>query len=134
MGAKKLSDADKAQAVLDLLQGQRTLAEICNRYGISPTYLYKLRDRALEAVKVALAGGEKQDLSRERQLELKLHRAKQRSGHQATLVTRAIREYNEEHPHSSLAGLSPDEYRQAYYEGQVTSNPKENLEITPKAA
>jgi transposase-like protein len=45
MGAKKLSDADKAQAVLDLLQGKGTMAEICNRYGISPTYLYKLRTR-----------------------------------------------------------------------------------------
>jgi len=69
MGAKKLSDADKEQAVLDLLQGKGTLAEICNRYGISPTYLYKLRDRALEAVKVAVAGGKKRDLSREQQLD-----------------------------------------------------------------
>lgn len=64
MGAKKLSDADKAQAVLDLLQGKGTMAGICNRYGISPTYLYKLRDRALEALKVAVAGGEKRDISR----------------------------------------------------------------------
>ncbi len=73
MGAKKLSDADKAQAVLELLQGKGTMAEICNRYGISPTYLYKLRDRALEALKVAVAGGEKRDISRERQLELELN-------------------------------------------------------------
>jgi len=50
------------------------------------------------------------------------------------LVPRAIREYNEEHPHSSLAFLSPDEYRQAYYEAQITINLKENLESTPKAA
>lgn len=50
------------------------------------------------------------------------------------LVTRAIREYNEEHPHSALAFLSPDEYRQAYYEGQVNINPKDKLEIIPKAA
>ncbi len=50
------------------------------------------------------------------------------------LVTRAIREYNEEHPHSSLTFPSPDEYRQAYYEGRATINPKGNLEITPKAA
>jgi transposase-like protein len=49
MGAKKLSDADKTQAVLDLLPGKGTMAEICNRCGISPTYLYQLRDRALEA-------------------------------------------------------------------------------------
>ena len=64
MGATKLSDADKAQAILDVLQGKGTRAEICNRYGISPTYLYRLRDRALEAVKVAVSGGEKRDISR----------------------------------------------------------------------
>lgn len=86
MGAKKLSDADKEQAVLDLLQGKGTLAEICNRYGISPTYLYKLRDRALEAIKVAVAGGGKRDLSREQQLELELKRAKQFIGDQAMVI------------------------------------------------
>ncbi len=86
MGAKKLSDADKAQAVLDLLQGKGTMAEICTRYGISPTYLYKLRDRALEALKVAVAGGEKRDISRERQLELELNRAKQLIGDQALVI------------------------------------------------
>jgi transposase-like protein len=86
MGAKKLSDADKAQAVLDLLQGKGTLAEICNRYGISPTYLCKLRDRALEAVKVAVAGGEKRDIYRERQLELELNRAQQFIGDQAMVI------------------------------------------------
>ena len=58
MPAKKLSETDKVQAVLDLIQAKGTMAEICNRYGISPTYLYKLRDRALEAVKAALAGAD----------------------------------------------------------------------------
>lgn len=43
MGAKKLSEADRTQAVMDLLQGRGALAEICTRYGISPTYLYKVR-------------------------------------------------------------------------------------------
>ena len=86
MGAKKLSDADKAQAVSDLLQGRGTMAKICDRYGISPTYLYKLRDRALEALKVVVAGGEKRDISRERQLELELNRAKQLIGDQALVI------------------------------------------------
>ncbi len=62
------------------------MAEICNRYGISPTYLYKLRDRALEALKVAVAGREKRDISRERQLELELNRAKQLIGDQALVI------------------------------------------------
>ncbi len=86
MGAKRLSDRDKAQAVLDLLQGKGTMAEICNRYGISPTYLYKLRDRAMEAIKAALAGGEKRYFSRERQLELELSRAKELIGDQAMVI------------------------------------------------
>ena len=29
---------------------------ICNRNGISPTYIYQLRERALEARRVAVAG------------------------------------------------------------------------------
>ncbi len=86
MPAKKLSETDKVQAVLDLMQAKGTMAEICNRYGISPTYLYKLRDRALEAVKVALAGADKRDLSRQRQLELELSRAKQLLGDQALVI------------------------------------------------
>lgn len=47
---------------------------------------------------------------------------------------RAVREYNAEHPHGALAFLSPDEYRQAYYAGQVDINLKDELEVTPKAA
>jgi hypothetical protein len=46
--AKKLSEIDKVQAVLDLMQAKGTVAEICNRCGINPTYLYTLRDRAPE--------------------------------------------------------------------------------------
>jgi len=49
-------------------------------------------------------------------------------------VTRAIREYNEEHPQSALAFLSPDEYRQTYSEGQINLNLENKLEGTPKAA
>jgi hypothetical protein len=33
--------------------GKVTMPEIFNCYGISPTCLFKLRDRALEAIKVA---------------------------------------------------------------------------------
>jgi putative transposase len=50
------------------------------------------------------------------------------------LVTKAIQEYNEEHPHSALAFLSPDEYRQAFYSGQININPNNNQGITLKAA
>lgn len=50
------------------------------------------------------------------------------------LVTKAIREYNEEHPHSSLAFFSPDEYRQNYFIGQAAINFNDVWEIATKAA
>lgn len=50
------------------------------------------------------------------------------------LVSRAVTEYNQEHPHSSLAYLSPDEFRRAYDRGQVHFNDEHELEITLKAA
>ncbi len=50
------------------------------------------------------------------------------------LVTRAVEEYNDEHPHSSLAFLSPNEFRRAWENGQVFINDKNKLEITLKAA
>ncbi len=55
------------------------MAEICNRDGVARPTSTKLLDRNLEALKVAVAGGEKRDISRERQLELELNRAKQSS-------------------------------------------------------
>ncbi len=38
------------------------------------------------------------------------------------LVTRAVEEYNSEHQPSSLAFLSPNEYRRAWENGQVFIN------------
>lgn len=50
------------------------------------------------------------------------------------LVSRAVSEYNQEHPHSSLGYLSPDEFRRAFDQGQVYFNDEYELEITQKAA
>ncbi|MBU2548014.1 MAG: transposase [Proteobacteria bacterium] len=86
MPVKRLSDTDKVQAVMDLLQGKGSLAEICTRYGISQTYLYKLRDRALDAVKTAVGNGRKSSLSREQQLEAELSKAKEFIGDQALVI------------------------------------------------
>lgn len=44
------------------LTGKVPMPEIFNRYRISPTYLSKSRDRALEAIKVAWAGEENDTL------------------------------------------------------------------------
>jgi len=86
MPAKRLSEEDKVQAVLDLLQGKGSHAEICTRYGMSQTYLYKLRDQALEAVKAAVGNGGNRSLTREQQLEAELVKAKQFIGDQALVI------------------------------------------------
>ena len=86
MAKKRLSEADKYRAVMDLLTGNGTLAEICSRYGISQTYLYKLRDKAQEAIKQSVGGSSKRSVSREERLEMELAKAKQFIGDQALVI------------------------------------------------
>ena len=86
MPKKKLSDQDKYQAVMDLLAGRGTHAEIGNRYGISQTYLYKLRDRVLEAVQDAVKGKKERPTGREETLEQELKQAKAFIGDQALVI------------------------------------------------
>ena len=71
---------------MDLLHGKGSLTEICNRYGLSQTYLYKLRDRALQAVSEAVKNKQKRPRTREERLERKLVKAKQLLGDQAIAI------------------------------------------------
>ena len=86
MGDRKLSDDQKYQAVMDLLQGDGTVSEICSRYGISQTYLYKLRDRAMAAVAEAVKNKQQRPRTREEQLDDELAKAKQLIGDQAIAI------------------------------------------------
>ena len=86
MANRKLSDNQKFQAVMDLLQGNGSLSEICNRYSISQTYLYKLRDRALTAVSESVKNKQERPRTREKQLEYDLSKAKQMIGDQAIAI------------------------------------------------
>ena len=86
MTKKRLSEVDKYQAVMDLMTGNGTLAEICSRYGLSQTYLYKLRDKAQEAIKQSVGGSGKRSVSREERLEMELAKAKQFIGDQALVI------------------------------------------------
>ena len=47
----KFTDEQKTAIVLDLLAGNMSHSEVCRKYGISPTYAYKLKDRALEIIR-----------------------------------------------------------------------------------
>ena len=65
MATRKLSDDQKYQAVMDLLQGNGGLSEICHRYGVSQTCLYKLRDRAIAAVAESVKNKQERPRTRE---------------------------------------------------------------------
>lgn len=86
MTTRKLSDDQKYQAVMDLLQGNGCLSEICSRYCISQTYLYKLRDRAIAAVTESVKNKQDRPRTREDRLEVELSKAKQLIGDQAIAI------------------------------------------------
>ncbi len=86
MPKKKLSDENKFNAVMDLLDGHSSTSEICNRYGISQTYLYRLRDRAADAIKTSIKAGFGRKSTEEGRLSIELEKAKQFIGDQALLI------------------------------------------------
>lgn len=86
MPKRTLTDEQKLQAVMDLIQGQDSLAVVCNRYGISQTYLYKLRDRAMEAIADSVKNKKNRPRTREEQLKSELAEAKQFCGDQAIAI------------------------------------------------
>lgn len=86
MPNSKLTDDRKYQAVLEVLQGNGSLTEICNRYSISQTYLYKLRDRALASVFEAVKNKQDRQRTREQRLDKELMKAKQLIGDQAIAI------------------------------------------------
>jgi len=50
----KFTDSQKLEIALDLLSGKLSHAEICRKYDISSTYAYKLKDRALEILRMGI--------------------------------------------------------------------------------
>jgi len=87
MPKKRVTEEDKFNAVMDLLEGRGTQAEICNRYGISQTYLYKLRDKAADAIKASLRAGFGKKSTEEGRLRHELDKAKQFIGDQALVIS-----------------------------------------------
>lgn len=47
----KFTDEQKTAIVLDLLSEKMSHSEVCRKYGISATYAYKLKDRAMEILR-----------------------------------------------------------------------------------
>lgn len=51
----KFTDEQKLAIVLDLLSAKLSHAEVCRKYGISSTYAYKLKDRAMEILRANIS-------------------------------------------------------------------------------
>jgi len=51
MREQKFTDEQKMEVALDLLSGKLSHGEVCRKYGISSTYAYKLKDRAMEILR-----------------------------------------------------------------------------------
>ncbi len=49
--ALKFTDEQKQEIALELISGKALLSEVCRKYGISSTYAYKLKDRALDLLR-----------------------------------------------------------------------------------
>lgn len=81
-----LTDDQKQQAVLELIQGKDSTAGICTRFHVSQTYLYKLRDRALAAMAEAVKNQRERPRSDEERLQKELEHAKQFIGDQAIVI------------------------------------------------
>lgn len=82
----KFTDEQKFEIALDLVSGKLSHSEICRKWGISATYAYKLKDRALELLRNGMnrpAG--KPDAKVER-LEKKVADLEQLAGDQALAI------------------------------------------------
>ena len=86
MPKKTLSDEAKYHAVMDVLEGRDSAAEICTGYGISQTYFYKLRDKAAAAIPASLKVGFGRKSTEAGQLSHELEKAKQFIGDQMLLI------------------------------------------------
>lgn len=51
MREQKFTDEQKMEIALALLSGKLSHGEVCRKYGISSTYAYKLKDRAMEILR-----------------------------------------------------------------------------------
>ena len=58
---RKFTPQFKSQVVLQLLSGERSIAELCRREGINPNMYYKWSKEFLEAGKARLTGDTKRE-------------------------------------------------------------------------
>jgi transposase-like protein len=86
----KFSDEQKFEIVLDLLAGKLSHSEICRKHGISATYAYKLKDRAVEILRKGIGHPQGRIDTGAEKLEKRIADLEELAGDQA-LVIRAFK-------------------------------------------
>ena len=86
----KFSDEQKFEIALDLISGKLSHGEICRKYGISSTYAYKIKDRALEILRNGITRPPGKPDAKEEKLRKRVADLEQLAGDQA-LAIRALK-------------------------------------------
>ena len=82
----KFTEEQKYEIALELLAGKLSHGEVCRKFGISSTYAYKVKDRALEVLRdgIGMPAG-KPDGETERLIQ-KVEDLEQLAGDQALVI------------------------------------------------
>jgi transposase-like protein len=82
----KFTDEQKYEIALDLVSGKLSHAEICRKWGISSTYAYKLKDRALEVLRQGIVKPVGRPDAKTESLEHRVRELEQLAGDQALAI------------------------------------------------
>ena len=82
----KFTDEQKYEIALDLVSGKLSHAEICRKWGISTTYAYKLKDRALEVLRQGIVKPVGRPDGKTEALEHRVRELEQLAGDQALAI------------------------------------------------
>ncbi|MGH9449336.1 MAG: hypothetical protein ACRD11_02235 [Terriglobia bacterium] len=82
----KFTDEQKYEISLELLSGQLSHGEICRKYGISSTYAYKVKDRALQVLREGIGRPAGRPDAGSGQLQQRVEALEQLAGDQALII------------------------------------------------
>jgi transposase-like protein len=82
----KFTDAQKFEIALEVIAGKVPQAEVCRKWGISSTYAYKLKDRALAAMRTGVARPAGKPSAEVEGLRKKIADLEQLAGDQALVI------------------------------------------------
>ena len=82
----KFTDEQKYEIALDLLTGKISHAEICRKYGISSTYAYKVKDRAMDILRQGIGRPAGKPDAKSAALQKRVNDLEQLAGDQALAI------------------------------------------------